>query len=380
MNKIKEWLKIKLKNFLLKVLNDEITDLKLYGVKPWYQENLWEPPVQIALRDLCNSGDIVFDVGANFAGLTMIMSRMVGLKGIVCAFEASPRIIDKCQRNLVLNGCNNVQLYHGAIYSQSYQEIPIYLGSHLNDSIYTFNEEKTPAYKVPSIALDDFISKTGLIPNLIKMDIEDAEFDAVKGLLNTIETAKPHLILETQPNDTRCLDLLKSKGYICIDLNSYRIINSSQDYPQGVGLRNNLYIHQDRLSETIYQPPFHFQECMSLKSDSFEHKSSDLIELKQPIILEKGRYLIDVDFVAEGRDNEMMCGVKSDDKVIFRYHAYTNLLASSYRDWVINLDQKSTINLYFNFLNNTNDSTFLIKGANISKISNFDHINRHLFI
>ncbi|MFM7578579.1 MAG: FkbM family methyltransferase, partial [Microcystaceae cyanobacterium] len=96
---------------------------------------------------------------------------MVGPRGIVCAFEASPRIVDKTQRNLVLSGCNNVQLFHNAVYSKSHETVKIYLGSHLNDSIYSENGEGS-TYEVKTIALDDFIEHTQLVPNLLKMDIE----------------------------------------------------------------------------------------------------------------------------------------------------------------------------------------------------------------
>ncbi len=402
--KIKEWIKYKLRQVVLESdkltesvnnvielrsyklnpeleeLNQRLDKLDFFVTAPWYKENFWEPPVQIALRDLCQAGDIVFDVGANFGGLTTVMSRMVGVKGIVCAFEASPRIVDKCQQNLVLNSCHNVQLYHTAVYSESYQQVPIFLGNFLNDSIYNVNENKESDYKVNTVSLDDFISETGLIPNLVKMDIEEAEFDAVKGLINTLQTAKPHLILETQPHDTRCLDLLRENGYIAIDLNSYRDIKTPEDYPAGVGLRNNLYIHQDRIKETPYQPPFEFKSLPQLTGDDFQQTTPAITELKQPLTLEKGRYLIDMKFTADGRDNDMMCEVVADNKIIFRYHAYSNLLADSYRDWVINLDRTSKINIRFRFLNNTNDPTFSVQGAIISKITNFDHLKPQLFI
>ncbi|MGI0481630.1 FkbM family methyltransferase [Geminocystis sp. CENA526] len=394
---IKEWLKYKLRRVVLesdkltesvtKVVNpqqlkleEKIDQLSLFGMAYWYEENFWEPPVQLALRDLCQYGDIVFDVGANFGGLTSVMSRMVGLKGIVCAFEASPRIVGKCQQNLILNGCNNVQLYHTAVYSESYQQIGIYSGKFLNDSIYNLDQSNDPAYQVNTIALDDFVAKTGLIPNLVKMDIEGAEFDAVKGMINTIKTAKPHLILETQPEDTRCLDLLRENGYIVIDLNSYREIKTPQDYPQEASLRNNLYIHSSKILNTIYQPPFNFQTISKLNPDDFEFNNYPNIELKQPFSLEKGRYLIDVNVTASGKDNDMMWEVWANDQLIFRYHAYSSLLAQSYHDWIINLERISLINIRFCFLNDTNDPTFSIDGATIVKITNFDNLKPQLFI
>ncbi len=361
-------------------LNQKLESVQMFGLAPWYQENLWEPPVQLALRDLCQPGDTVFDVGANFGGLATVMSRMVGPKGIVCAFEASPRIIDKCQRNLVLNGCHNTQLFHTAVYHKSYSSVPIYLGSHLNDSIYNHPEGQEAAYQVSTLALDDFVEHTNLVPNVIKMDIEGAEFDAIQGAIKTIVTAKPHLILESSPEDSRCLDLLREKGYIALDLNTYQEITTAADYPQGAGIRNNLYIHQDRLHEAPYQLPFKIVNFTTLNQGNFQQSKAGYFELKHPLILDRGRYLIDMDFAAQGTHNNMMCGVKISEKVIFRYHAYSQLLAASYRDWVIHLTETCKVNLYFEFLDGTNDETFSIKGANVRKIDDFTHLKTQLYI
>lgn len=385
-NKFKDWLKVRLSRALAPEIDQQLgidrklEDVRLYGIAPWYQENFWEPPVQLALRDLCRPGDVVFDVGANFGGLTTVMSRMVGPKGVVCAFEASPRIVDKCQRNLVLSGCSNVQLFHTAVYCKSYATVPIFLGSHLNDSIYTDSQDVNAAYHVSTIALDDFVEHTGLVPNLVKMDIEGAEFDAVQGMAKIINSAKPHLILETQPNDTNCLDFLKDAGYIAIDLNTYQVIESPRDYPEGVGIRNNLYIHKNRLAEVPYNLPFNFKEVNTLNASDFQTRNDGSISLKNPLILDRGRYLIDVDFMAKGTDNDLTCGIKIGEKVIFRYHAYSNLLASSYRDWVIHLSRTSKVDLYFEFMNGTNDETLSIQGAKIRQVTNFRDQPTNLYI
>lgn len=356
----------------------KLARLTIEGIAPWYQENLWEPTVQLALRDLCKPGDVVFDVGANFAGLTTVMSRLVGPRGVVCAFEASPRIIDKTQRNLVLSGCHNTQVFHHAVYHTSGETVRIYLGSHLNDSIYSEHGTES-AYEVKTLALDDFVRHTNLVPNVLKMDIEGAEFDALQGFLQTLKQFKPHLILEAQREDTRCLDFLRDLGYVAMDLNTYREVKSPDDYPVGADIRNNLYIHGDRLGETLYTMPFTLVEQGHLTPEDFQQELDGSAYLKEEIPLPKGRYLIDMNFQASGTDNDLMCGVTVNNKVIFRYHGYSQLLASSYRDWVINLPEAAAINIYFQFQNGSQDQTLKISGATITRISDFDDQTPNLY-
>lgn len=383
---LKAWLKQRLEQALaIPPLRAELEKLHQsflhpWGMQYWYESNLWEPTVQIALRDLCRPGTVVFDVGANLGGLTTLISRLVGPKGAVCAFEASPRIVDKCQRNLNLNGCHNTQLYHVAVFHSSHQKVPIYAGSHLNDSIYAdYCAAEKPTFQVSTLKLDDFVEFTGLVPDLIKMDIEGAEYDAVMGLLQTLDRAQPHLILEQQPQDSRCLEALRDRGYVAIDLNCYREIGSAQDYPPGAGVRNTLFIHRDRLSETPYQPPFKFIEVATLNAEDFQSLETGSVAQKLPLKLEKGRYVIDVEMKAEGTDNEMMCGIKVEREVVFRYHTYTQFLASSYRDWVLNLKESSSVEFYFEFLNQTCDSTFVVKGAKVYRIKEFDRLKPWLY-
>ena len=147
----------------------------------WYDTSYAEPCVALALRDLCRPGNVVFDVGANCGALSILMSRLVGPKGVVCSFEASRRIVDKCQYNLVVNGCHNSQLFHCAVYSRSGETLKIYHGTHLNDTVVQELANTQNYDTVETVSLDDFVAELGLHPKVIKMDIEGAEYDALLG-------------------------------------------------------------------------------------------------------------------------------------------------------------------------------------------------------
>jgi FkbM family methyltransferase len=130
------------------------------------------------IRDHVRPAQVAFDVGANAAAFAVMMGRLVRPRGLVYAFEASPRIIGRTQHNIVQAGATNVTLYHHAIWHRSGDLVAIASGSHLNDRV----EVGGAVGNVPSLALDDFVAESGLRPAFIKMDIEGAEFEALRGM------------------------------------------------------------------------------------------------------------------------------------------------------------------------------------------------------
>ncbi|MBU6225387.1 MAG: FkbM family methyltransferase [Burkholderiales bacterium] len=366
-------LKNKLKSKLVDIIRNNTPapppPALLYGDSYWYAgANLWEPTVILALRDLCKPGTTVFDVGGNMGGLTSAMSRLVGPKGVVCTFEASPRIIGYLQGNITAQGHNNVYVYHRAVYSKSNETIMIYDGDHLNDSIFIEQSPTKNGKPVKTLALDDFCDATGLAPDLIKMDIEGAEYEALLGASKMIVRDHPHFLLEQQATDMRCFEFLADLGYVTIDLSNYRQVCKKEDYPEGAPLRNVLCIHKNRLSETSYSLSISANDVCMLGPQNFEKNHMNGLTSKT-FQLEAGRYLLDVDFVANGVDNSMMCGVRCEGLDIFRYHGYSKLIAGSYREWVIDLPRKGNLNIYFDFQDGSLDPTFQFRAVSVKKLN-----------
>ena len=327
------------------------------------------------LRDLCRPGDVVFDVGANAGALTVLMSRLVGTRGVVCAFEASPRIVDKCQYNVVTNGCSNVQLFDCAVWHKSNEIVKIYAGPDLNDSLFPIDAgSAVEAFDVKTVALDDFVGYTGLVPSLIKMDIEGAEFDALTGMNRTLSQAQPHLVLEQQPNDMRCHELLTNLGYQAIDLATYRVIESREDFLPETEVANVLFIHHTRAAKTPYQAPFPRELVTTVGGDAFKVEPDGTRTLFEPLALGPGRFICETDFSAEGRDNEVMAGVEANGSPIFRYHTNSHFLSTSYRQWVIALERPRSIRFFFRFLNETTDRTLDFRGVTVYRLTSFDKV------
>jgi hypothetical protein len=277
---------------------------------------------------------------------------------------------------LVVNGCHNTQLFHRAVFGQSGEMVKIYHGSHLNDTVVRSQANTQNYHEVQTIALDDFVEHFDFHPKLIKMDIEGAEYDALQGARRTIANDRPILILEQQPQDSRCLDFLLEQDYAAIDLAVYEQVRSASDYPPGVGLANVLFVHRAQLERTPYRLPLKRTLMRTLDRTDFRFSENGDVDLSDPLELESGRYLFRMEFGAEGTSNEVMAGVDADGAVAFRYHTHSNFLATSYRDWTVDLPRVQSINLFFRFLNGTSDPTFDLRRAEIYRIDSLSNLGR----
>ncbi|MGF1475445.1 MAG: FkbM family methyltransferase [Geminicoccaceae bacterium] len=332
----------------------------------WWERSFWEPTVMLAIRDHCRPGDVVYDVGTNAGAMAQAMSRLVGPQGHVFAFEASPRIIGIAQHNLVQHGCANVTLLHRAVWRASGETVSLSFGSHLNDRV----DVDAEGVSVPTLALDDLAAATGMRPRFIKMDIEGAEFDALCGMPRLLDETRPILVLEQSPDDPRCFELLKSKGYRALDLASYRAVDSAGDMGPA-GVLNMLFAPQE-LKLDGYLPVEPLELIQRLERDQFAHEPDGSLTLAQPIQLPKGRYLFRADFVADGTDNEIFTGVIADGEVIFRYHTFTKFMADAYRDWVVQLEKSSLVGPYLTFVRGR-DPSLDWRGVDILRVPGFEN-------
>jgi FkbM family methyltransferase len=192
-----------------------------------------ELPVQSALAGQLRPGMTFFDVGANVGFFTVIGARLVGPSGKVFAFEPVAQNAAHVRLNCRANRLENVQVIVGAVGDVSGEGTLMrarYSGGAVLESA-----GKPPdflrAESTRILRLDDWVEAGTLpVPHAIKVDVEGAELQVLKGARETLARHFPAVIFEVDGPDgttvdvqnSSCSEFLRSLGYSVTELqNSY---------------------------------------------------------------------------------------------------------------------------------------------------------------
>ena len=143
-------------------------------------------------------GDTVVDIGAHMGKYTLIASMCVGANGKVIAIEAHPGNYEMLNRNIKLNGLTNVTTLNFAVYSKE-GKIKLYMpGEKSNRTIYntlisTRATDEEKFVEVNADTLDDLLQNNEIScanVNWIKIDVEGAELEVLKGAHNIMSNSK----------------------------------------------------------------------------------------------------------------------------------------------------------------------------------------------
>jgi FkbM family methyltransferase len=173
-------------------------------------------------------GETVVDIGAHMGRYTITSSKSVGSSGKVIAVEAHPYNFRILQHNIRLNKLPNVNLLNWAVYSKK-ARLKLFLpdedlGYTMHHSLMTnylatkYSEEIERRYiEVEADTLDNLLKIRGMNKvNWIKIDVEGAEYEVLKGA-KEILSANQHIsiLVEVHGKDTYgpTIELLRSNNF-----------------------------------------------------------------------------------------------------------------------------------------------------------------------
>jgi FkbM family methyltransferase len=166
-------------------------------------------------------GDTVIDIGAHIGRYTITSSKQVGNTGKVVAIEADPDNFQLLKRNIALNNLTNVLPLNYAVFStRTRMKLYEQSASAKYNSLMLARAAKTKNYvEVNADTLDSILKLNEVNQvNWIKIDVEGAEFEVLKGSTKTLSTENVSLLIEIHNiADPRhydnILDFLKYHNY-----------------------------------------------------------------------------------------------------------------------------------------------------------------------
>ena len=168
-------------------------------------KGVYQPEVVAALRGLIRPGDTVFDVGGHHGLMALVAVKAAGETGKVVTFEPNPAARELIQRHAELNDVSTLRteplaLSDTAGLTKFYvQKGDITWNSTLYLDFMAMEDRQFDPIEVETMQLDRYVEITGLIPNVIKLDAEGAEFVILRGAKATIEKYRPAFTMEFNP-------------------------------------------------------------------------------------------------------------------------------------------------------------------------------------
>ena len=174
-----------------------------------------EPAILDAVRRL-KPGEQFVDAGANIGFYTIAAATSVGPNGKVVAIEMIPGTAEILERHLILNGSGNVKLVVAALsdHAGSAVEAIVPVGKFGQASIarHASKSGDNVRISVVTATLDALLADEPGPIALIKLDLEGAELDALKGAAKTLERSQA-VIFEALGNSDEVPALLGSAGF-----------------------------------------------------------------------------------------------------------------------------------------------------------------------
>jgi len=178
------------------------------------------------------------DVGTNWGGHALHLSRLVGEAGRVLAVEPSPGVAAEARWHFSANSGHNITLVEAALAETEAKAF--FEESHLSTTGHLSSEAVGKrGVEVTVTTLDQLVTseQCGCI-SLVKIDVEGAESRVLAGATKTLQRDKPNLIVElhTPEQDMAVSALLRAAGYKLRRLDGSRIAHPDRGWPDRDGV------------------------------------------------------------------------------------------------------------------------------------------------
>jgi FkbM family methyltransferase len=170
-----------------------------------------EPALYSWINNL-NAGSVLFDIGTSYGQESSLASSLIQKNISVFGFDCSLYQSHFCALNRRLNG-SRFRFIFAAVASKSGDLLTIKANS--DTHIPALHKKNVPyEYEVMSLALDDFAASQNIQPTHLKIDVDGAEFDVLKGAKKILKSqALKEVFIEIDNENIAIKDYMASLGF-----------------------------------------------------------------------------------------------------------------------------------------------------------------------
>jgi len=162
------------------------------------------------MKSYLQPGMTFVDVGANIGSHTIHGARLVGGEGKVFSIEADPETFDLLRKNVRSNRISNARLLNRCVCDKQGEVI---FNVDSNSARSSLVRQGASQIVLPADRLDDLLP-SGLTVDLLKVDVEGAEYLVLKGASRIFGTTPPRVVVfEASSNQAGIQEFLSSHGY-----------------------------------------------------------------------------------------------------------------------------------------------------------------------
>jgi FkbM family methyltransferase len=152
---------------------------------PGYGFGTTEPVVQDAIATALRPGGVFYDLGANVGFFTLVGAKAVGDVGRVYAFEPDADNAAALRKNVALNSLDRVEVIEAAVSDFDGE------ASLVGEGIKARLEEGGRDVRVVKLDSLDILP-----PDMVKIDVEQAEEQVIAGMRRLIDAHRPTILCE----------------------------------------------------------------------------------------------------------------------------------------------------------------------------------------
>lgn len=186
----------------------------------WNNLEGWEKISIQIWNKLAESSNVILDIGAN-TGVYSLIATTVNPNAKVFAFEPVRRTYELTKKNIDINNAQNVTLLTKAVSNRNgiatFFDVPSssQYSASLNEKMLQ-NIQNRVQYDVETIRIDSIPELKDIKIDLIKLDVEMHEPEALEGMLEMIKRDKPSILIEILNEEIaqRVNELVKEIGYL----------------------------------------------------------------------------------------------------------------------------------------------------------------------